>query len=102
MIKSFSIPDSNIQDFVQQVTASLAGRELGKLASLSFAGQNLTIVFSKLGKSELVYSIEAMGSGFKCVHRSEKIALTHRPLRSEIESKLSKVLESSGARVELA
>lgn len=102
MIKSFSMDDANIQDFVQQVTTSLAGRELGKLASMNVAGQNLTIVFSKLGKSELVYSVEHLGRGFKCVHRSEKIALTHKPLRSEIESKLSKLLENSGASVEMA
>lgn len=98
MIQTFSAAAS-VSDFVQKVTESLSGRELGKIVTLNTAPSEVSIIFSKLGKSEVVYNLTSSDNGFKCEFKSEKIALTHRPLRNDIESKLARVLEENGASV---
>jgi hypothetical protein len=100
MIKSFLVHSGSAYDFVKKVTDSLMGRELGKIASLSLSGENLIITFSKLGRSEVIFSLNKNENGFQCIHKSEKISFTHKAFRSDIEGKLSKVLELNGAKVE--
>lgn len=100
MIKSFSVQSESANDFVKKVTNSLSGRELGKIASVSLSGENVVITFSKLGKSEVIFSLNKNENGFQCIHKSEKISFTHKAFRSDIEGKLSKVLELNGAKVE--
>jgi hypothetical protein len=99
MIKSFSVPSANVQEFVGKVSQAMEGRDLGKIVSLKVEGQVLTVVFSKLGTSQVVFDIANQGGGFECVHKSEKIAIAHKALRSDIEGKLAKVLESQGAQI---
>ena len=99
MIKSFSVSNFSVSEFIKKVSDSLSQRELGKIASVSLNGENVIITFSKLGKSEVVYTLKNLPEGFECIHKSEKISLTHKAFRSDIESKLSKVLESNGAKV---
>ena len=101
MIKSFSVSKSSVNEFIKKVTESLSQRELGKIASVSLNGENVIITFSKLGKSEVIYSLKNLSEGFQCIYKSEKISLTHKVFRSDIESKLTKVLESNGAKVEI-
>ena len=101
MIKSFSVQSGSANDFVKKVTDSLSGRELGKIASVSLSGEDVIITFSKLGKSEVIFSLNKNDNGFKCIHKSEKISFTHKAFRSDIEGKLSKVLELNGAKVEI-
>ncbi len=100
MIKSFSVQSESAIDFVKKVTDSLSGRELGKIASVSLFGEDLVITFSKLGKSEVIFNLNKNENGFHCIHKSEKISFTHKAFRSDIEGKLSKVLELYGAKVE--
>ena len=78
MIKSFSVQFDTANNFVKKVTESLSGRELGKIATLSLSGENVIITFSKLGKSEVIFSINLAENGFKCIHKSEKISFTHK------------------------
>ncbi|APJ03459.1 hypothetical protein [Silvanigrella aquatica] len=99
MIKEFSVSASSANDFVKKVTDSLSTRELGKIASISLSGENVIICFSKLGKSEVIFTLKSTENGFQCIHKSEKISFTHKAFRSDIENKLSKVLESNGAIV---
>lgn len=100
MIKSFSVPSGSANDFVKKVADSLAERELGKIASVSLSGEDVVITFSKFGKSEVIFSLSShKDNGFKCIHKSEKISFTHKAFRSDIEEKLSKVLELNGAEV---
>jgi len=99
MIKSFSVSDVSSQQFIDKVMQALAGRDLGKIATMSISGENMLMTFSKLGKSEVVFGITKEGAGFSCAHKSEKIAFTHKALRDGIESKLAQVLKSVGATV---
>ncbi len=100
MIKSFSVSKYSVNDFITKVTKALSERELGKIANVSLNGENVIITFSKLGKSEVIYSLKNSTEGFQCIHKSEKISLTHKAFRSDIESKLAKVLEANGAQVQ--
>lgn len=99
MIKSFSSKQGNISDFIAKVTDTLSQRELGKIVHVTHEGSDVTIHFSKLGKSEVVFQLQPQDSGFECQHIREKIALTHKALRPDIEGKLAKILESSGASI---
>ena len=53
----------------------------------------MIILFKKLGTSKVFFSLTKDNSGFTCKHKDEKIALTHKALRSDIEAKLAKVLD---------
>lgn len=100
MIKSFKSDTCSSEEFLTKVNNTLSERELGKMVNVSSSGSEVTITFNKLGKSELVYALEKKPAGFECKHRSEKLALTHRALRKEMESKFSAVLQKLGATVE--
>lgn len=98
MIKSFSSSLSPTE-FVTKATEALAGRELGKIVSMELQEAEMIILFKKLGTSKVFFSLTKDNSGFTCEHKDEKIALTHKALRSDIEAKLAKVLESIGTQV---
>lgn len=101
MIKSFKSDTCSAKDFLSKVNQTLAERELGKIVNVSSSDDNVTITFNKLGKTELVYDLKKQPHGFICTHKSEKLALTHRALRKEMEAKFSSVLQKLGADVEL-
>ena len=103
MIKSFTVVN-NIEpaNFIKKVVDALSGRELGKIANMSLAENEIMLSFSKLGKSEIIYSVTKVENGFTCNQKSEKIALIHRPMRKEMEEKFAKVLEDVGAKIDLA
>ena len=98
MIKSFSSSVAP-NDFVAKVTEALSTRELGKIVSMKTQENEIVISFNKLGKSDVVFVITEDNGGFKCTHKSEKIAMTHKMLRNDIEGKLVKILENLGAQV---
>ncbi len=99
-LKTISVTQQTANDFTQNVGDKLSGRELGKIVSFEVKGDELIVQISKLGKSVLAYGVEKTEhSGFVARLKSEKIALAHRAFRSEIESKLSKVLKECGAEV---
>jgi hypothetical protein len=103
-IKTIAFTQKSSQEFVSQVSALLAGRELGKIVSLTAQGNAIVVCFSKFGKSELTYDVAgAPNSGSSGIMTatlvSEKIALAHRAFRSDIEGKLKKVLIACGAKL---
>lgn len=100
-MKSFESPTGTIADFVKRVEGSLQGRDLGEITKFQLQGQELKVIFSKLGTTELKYKIENRTDGFRADLVSEKIALTHRPLKSDITARLAKVMEREGARCTL-
>lgn len=100
-MKGFTSADVSISQFVKNVEAALEGRDLGDIVSFKLTGTELLVTFSKLGKSELKYAVESASSGFKAKLVAEKIALTHRPLKSDITSRLARVMEKQGAQCDL-
>jgi hypothetical protein len=101
-MKSFGMQSGTHSEFVGKVTESLQGRELGKIVSLEATPQEVIVTFSKLGTSEIVYTCSAASAGgFHATLKGEKIAFTHRAFRSDMESKLAKVMEKLGATVSI-
>lgn len=100
-MKSFECSSKTIQEFVSQVEAALDGRDLGEITKFQLVGQELKVIFTKLGTTELTYKIENLSQGFRAQLSNEKIAFTHRPLKADITAKLAKVMEREGARCDL-
>ena len=97
-VKTIECETMNPAEFIEGVRKALAGRELGKLATFGVSGNTITVTFSKLGTTELVYDVIAKGSGFLATLKSEKVAFAHRPFRGNIESKLRGVMERCGSK----
>jgi hypothetical protein len=100
-MKAFENKNVSIQDFVKKVEAALEGRDLGEIAKFKLQGTELLVMFSKLGTTELRYKIDPNGPGFKASLISEKVALTHRPLKADITARLARVMEREGAQCSL-
>lgn len=85
--------------FVENVMKELSGRPLGNIVQLKFHSSTIMVHFSKLGTSELQYKVVEQDRGFQAELQKESIAFTHKAFRTEIEKKLSKVLERCGAQM---
>ncbi|MEY4066563.1 MAG: hypothetical protein RIR26_2771 [Pseudomonadota bacterium] len=96
-MKGFETHTHSIQDFIKKIETALAGRDLGDITRFKLQGTELLVVFSKLGTTELKYKIETTTEGFKASLLSEKVALTHRPLKADITARLARVMEKEGA-----
>lgn len=97
-MKSFESPTGTVVEFVKRVEASLQGRDLGEITKFALNGLELKVIFSKLGTTELKYKIENRSEGFRAELVSEKVALTHRPLKADITARLARVMEREGAK----
>lgn len=99
-MKSFEVKGDSPDAFIAKVMTAIGGRDLGKIVSFKHASGEMSVIFSKLGTTEIKYSVDQTGEGFKAALKSEKVALAHRPFRSDIEGKLISVMKKLGARVE--
>jgi hypothetical protein len=100
MIKSFSVKGNSPQNFIKTVLEILQKGELGKITTMTASNDSLIVVFSKLGKSEIHYTLKQEGSDFTCQFKSEKIALAHKAFRSEVDKGITKAFEKAGASIE--
>ncbi|MEI7895264.1 MAG: hypothetical protein WCI05_19360 [Myxococcales bacterium] len=98
-MKTFEVSSGSPEEFLEKVRNALSTRTLGKVASMRLDGQDVVVIFSKMGTSEVRYRIERRAEGFRCSHTSEKIAFAHRAFRGDMESKLRVVFEKEGAQV---
>jgi len=96
-VKAFELKSGSIQEFVQKVESALEGRDLGEITKFKLNGNELLVVFSKLGTTELKYKIDIINDGFHAQLVGEKIAFTHRPLKADITARLARVMEREGA-----
>ena len=99
MIKSFNVKNSTPQEFIEKVMTILQKGELGKVTTMTASGDNFTVVFSKLGKSEIVYDLTKEGTNFSCTFKSEKVAFTHKAFKGEVDKGITKAFEHAGATV---
>jgi hypothetical protein len=100
-VKAFESSTGTVAEFVKRVETSLQGRDLGEITKFSLSGLELKVIFSKLGTTELKYKIENRSEGFRAELVSEKVALTHRPLKADITARLARVMEREGAKCTL-
>ena len=99
-MKAFDVSNSTPADFLASFQGALKGRALGDIVSMRRDGGDVLITFSRLGTSEVRFKVTEREGGFRCERGAEKIAFAHKAFRGEIESKVAKVLEKLGAKVE--
>ena len=98
-IKSIASASLSVEDFVGKVKAAVEGREIGKIVSFRTTPSEITVVFSKLGTTEISYAVTPQGAGFTALLKNEKVAFAHRPFRADIEEKLAGVMRKMGATI---
>jgi hypothetical protein len=98
-MKSIELETMLHTEFVEKLKAALAGREIAKIVSFRTAPEEITVIFSKLGTTEIKYQVVSKASGFVATLATEKVALAHRPFKSEIQAKLVSAMQKIGAKV---
>jgi hypothetical protein len=86
-------------ELVTNLQASLAGRSLGDLVSISEHSQGIVIKISKLGTSTLQFDREEDGKFAIFTLTSEKIAFAHKAFKDDVKTKLISVIEKTGGTV---
>ena len=101
-MKTFEVKGSHVGEFIKKIEGAMQGRSLGQIVSFENRSSEISIIFSKLGRSELKFTILPIASenGFLAKFKDEKIALTHRIARRDIERKLVKVISDLGAKID--
>ena len=92
-------PDTDPQVIVEKLENAMTGRQLSKMVSFNMAGGEMVVTISKLGTSSLYFTCDKSATGCHFALIKEKIALAHRPLKSEVTEKIVKVIEKAGGLV---
>lgn len=95
----FSFPDTDTQTVTDKIMEKLGGRELGKMVSFNPTPEGLEVVISKLGTSRLSFS-KTENNGFAIFRLTEeKISLTHRAFKDEVQAKMRKIIVQAGGTI---
>ena len=92
----FFFNENNVDEVLSKIQGEIDGREMGKILTFSHAGSELTITIKKLGTSTLNFDVVEKDGGLNIKLMKEKIALSHRPMKKELEQKLKKIVEKIG------
>jgi hypothetical protein len=82
------------------IKKALNARDLRKMVSIDFEGDDLVVVISKLGKSKLRFSFQEGGTGLQYTLTSEKIAFAHRIFKDDVTDEVRIILQEAGGVVE--
>jgi hypothetical protein len=94
-----SFKEANAKKILDQITEALGGRELGKMCSFELVGEDLKVIISKLGTSELLFKGTKLAAGWDFVLSKEKIAFAHKPFKDDVVEKIKKVVQSCGGKI---
>ncbi len=92
-------PEKDLAAIIEKIKNALGGRELGKMVSFDHVGNQMVVTISKFGTSTLTFSTKPASTGTHLILDKEKIALAHRPLKSEVTDKIVKVIQQAGGTV---
>src|SRR5690242_14583522 len=98
-MKTFSLENESPLVFASRVSEALRGRSLGSIVSVEGRSDAFFVRFDRLGKSEVEYRVTPVGGGFRAEVARESIAFAHRAFRSDIESRLDKLVVKLGAKI---
>lgn len=84
---------------VNQINASIQGRQIAELVKLNLDGNNLDVTISKLGTSTFSFLCSKNGPDCLIELKNEKIAFAHRAFKDEVLSKLVQIVEKAGGKV---
>ncbi|NRA64053.1 MAG: hypothetical protein HRU19_06185 [Pseudobacteriovorax sp.] len=93
-------PEKNPDSIVSSLETAMGDRALSKIVSFSQKNEQLIVTLSKLGTSTLSFDRSESADGTTYTLAKEKIALSHRPLKSDVTGKIIKVVERAGGTVE--
>lgn len=99
-MKKFTIREITPEHFGKKVRRALKKGPLGEVVKFEVRGQEIEVIFNKLGQSKIVYNLATTGDGFEATHKSENIIFTHTMFRREVEKNLRHIMSRLGARVE--
>ncbi len=88
--------DTDPNSIINKLKEVMGDRALSKMVSFDLAGNEMVVTISKLGTSSLHFNCTKLSDGCKFELTKEKIALAHKPLKSEVTSKIYKVIEKAG------
>ena len=92
--------NNNPEKIIETIYHHLSKRKLGSIIDLSLKDDLLNLTISKLGKSNLQFSVKKCDDDqTEICLVSKKIALTHKTLEKELVKKLTEVIEMSGATI---
>ncbi len=77
----------------------LAERGFADIASVRLAGDKLVVRFSRLGTSELRFTVREHDGGFLAEFLDARVAPLHAPFRAAFEGRFEEVLDRVGARL---
>jgi hypothetical protein len=84
---------------ISAIKNTMGSRQLAQVVSFELDSSDLIVTISKLGKSTLTFERISHDGGCQYELKKEKIALAHRPMKSEVTSKILKVIEKSGGKI---
>ena len=76
----------------------LTSRDLGRIAELESDGSDLVVRFRWMGTTELRYTVETVGDGFRATLSGERVAPLHAAFRQSFDERFDQVLAKVGAR----
>ena len=95
----FSETDPDV--ILNKILSELKTRELGKIVNFELENDgDMVLTISKLGKSKLFFKRATLNDGLEFKLFKEKIALSHRPLKESVTSKIFKIIEKIGGKIE--
>jgi hypothetical protein len=92
-------PEKNPETIVESLKGVMGGRELAKIVSFDVSNDQMTVTISKLGTSTLHFKRQETEDGSQFSLNKEKIALSHKPMKGEVKSKIYKVIEKAGGKI---
>ncbi len=88
------------EKILKSLDEAMGDRALSKIVSFHLSGNTLTVKLSKLGTSTLEFKQELKDEGSQFLQTKEKIALSHKALKSEVTSKIIRVIKKAGGIVD--
>ena len=87
------------EEIINDIETQLGGRKLGKILDFKISGSGLEVVIKKMGTSTLTFEQDSNKSGTSWTLTKEKIALTHRPMKSDMLGKITAIIEKTGGKI---
>jgi len=84
---------------LKAVSSGLSNWDFGKNISLDLGENLMTITIKKMGTSKISFNVVRVGKMVHFLKKEEKIAISHRPIRSVIESKLISIVKENNGSV---
>jgi len=98
-VRAFEVDGMNAEEFVQRAGAALAQRDLGDVVSVTREDEELVITLTRMGTSELRFTIESLPDGFRATPGEQRISPFHAPFLGAFEQGFADVLAHLGARL---